>query len=193
MQHSDKPRIELAKAVAHAAAMKAAPTIDDSHREWVAFLHALERFWSKSTAHFKRSPKWGNWSHRFDQQRKQDELLSYLVNARGADEHGLDDIATLHPGHTTINPVSWEQGMSVSLETDANGNMINLKTKNPIVISHVKPQIRLLPVVNRGRTYDLPKQHGGVPITAGDAIAMADIALKFYKAFLDEAEAKFAD
>jgi hypothetical protein len=92
MKHSDQLKIELSKAREAIKSMRNAKTIDEFEESWKTFLGRLERVWSKSINHFGKSPKWNGWKGKFESLRKSDPLLSYLVNARGAEEHTVNEI-----------------------------------------------------------------------------------------------------
>ena len=53
-------------------------------------------------------------------------------------------------------------------------------------------QTRLLPVVNRGRTYPVPKSHLGRTINPEDVLAAAHAGWAFYASVLDQAEPSFS-
>ena len=82
--------------------MRASPSLEDFEEHWKHFLHRLERIWNKMKAHYGRSPKWGNWSAPVKSVRRKDPLLSYLCNARGAEEHTTNEITDREPSSIGI-------------------------------------------------------------------------------------------
>jgi hypothetical protein len=93
--------------------MTSAPSLETFELAWIEYLHRLERFWNRSLAHFSKSPKWAGWSGRYQTERRKDELLAYLTNARGADEHTVAPITERAAGGFGINPA---EGNSLHIE-----------------------------------------------------------------------------
>ena len=104
MQSSPKLQEELSRARDLVAAMEGSGTLSELEDHWKEYLGRLERVWFKAFAHYKRSPKWQGWQARFEKERKNDPLLSYLRNARGADEHTVSDIVEHQQSHIAIVP-----------------------------------------------------------------------------------------
>ncbi len=189
MQHSDQPGLELAKARTAIDSMKNAKTLDEFEENWKAFLGRIERVWAKGFGHFGKSPKWNGWQGKFEPLRRSDPLLSYLVNARGADEHTVNEIVGRAPGGVGINAA---EGNSLYIEhmTINNGN-IYIKSPQKIRVDLIPTRTTLLPVLNRGRTYPVPTVHLGKPVDPNNVIAIAEAGAAFYERFLSEAEAFF--
>ncbi len=189
MQRSDQPNLELARAQEAVAKMAAATSLDEYEEHWKEFLRRLERCWNKAYAHYGKSPKWNGWQGRIDRLRRTDPLLSYLVNARGAEEHTVNEITTRHPGGIGINPA---QGNSLYIERmEINNGTISIRSPQKLKIEFTPARMGLLPVTNRGRTYATPTWHLGNSIDAGNVQAVASLALRFYDQVLREAEAFF--
>ena len=187
MQHSDGPWNELAKAEAALGQLRVAVNVADRRTHWHHFLHAIERTWSKSVAHFKKSPKWSNWHKPYLDQRKDDPLLKYLTNARGAEEHADAEVVDAIPASVTFD-VSAESG---TLEFEMIDGEIKVFGGDAPIIGHQQEIFRPIAIVNRGVTYAPPTTHLDSPIDASDAIVLAEAALSYYRVFLNAAEAKF--
>ena len=190
MQHSDQPFIELEKAKETISAMESSESLGQFEEQWKEFLRRTERTWNKAHAHFGKSPKWNSWQRKVEQQRKSDELLLYLVQARGADEHTVNEISERQPGGIGINPAV---GNSLFIERMEirNGQIVELRSPQAIRIDLLPAQIRLLPVTNRGRKYEVPTSHLGSRIDPSNVIEIAKAAYSFYEKVLAEAEEKF--
>lgn len=189
MQHSDQPALELAKARTAIEAMRNAKALDEFEESWKAFLGRIERVWTKGLSHFGKSPKWSGWQGKFEPLRRSDPLLSYLVNARGADEHTVNEIVGGELGGIGINAA---EGNSLYIErmTINNGN-IYIKSPQKIRVDFLPSRTTLLPVVNRGRTYPVPTAHLGKPVDPTNVIAVAEAGAEFYERFLAEADEYF--
>ena len=181
MQRSEQPSIELTKARAAIDAMRAAKSLEEYEEGWKEFLGRIERVWTKAANHFGKSPKWNGWKGGFEPLRRSDQLLSYLVNARGADEHTVADIVGRQPGGIGINAA---EGNSLYIERmEINGGKISIKSPQKIRVDFIPERTTLLPILNRGRTYPVPTEHLGKPVDPMNVIAIAEAGVKFYDAF----------
>ena len=197
MQSSQAPHIEIATAKQAIESMREAESLDDSDQNWKLFLHRLERIWSKTLAHYRRSPKWGNWAAKFDRDRKSDMLLSYLCQARGAEEHTTTEVTGNEPGSVDINladGVGVQSDGSVLIEdlsfvSGPDGTRIF--SAQPLKLTFVPARVRIEPVVNRGRTYAVPHTHLGKAVDPTNLIFIANLALQYYEAVVAKAEEHF--
>lgn len=191
MQPIDKPWEQLRKAESYIEKMTTASSLGEYEEYWKEFLHNLERSWNKLTSHLKRSPKYQGWVERgkTEKLRRQDQLLSYLVNARGAEEHSVADISKQQPGGIGINPAF---GNSLHInKLEINNGQINIDSNQPIRIDFIPGKVVLMSVENRGRTYDIPSQHLGNDIKTNDPVEIAKLGVAFYKTYFEKAESHF--
>jgi hypothetical protein len=189
MQHSDQPAFELSKARAAIETMRNAKSLDEFEESWKVFLNRLERVWTKGLNHFGKSPKWNGWQGKFAPHRKSDPLLSYFINARGADHHTANEIVGRESRGIAINTA---EGNRLHIERmTIDSGKISIKSPQRIRVDFLPTRTKLLPVVNRGRTYPVPTLHLGNPIDPTDVIAIAEIGGQFYERFIIEAEAFF--
>jgi hypothetical protein len=189
MQRSDKPHEELRHAEAAIEAMRSAASAASFEAAWKEFLHRAERVWSKTTAHFGKSPKWSAWHGKFEALRKADQLLSYLVNARGAEEHTVAEITGREPGGIGINAA---EGNSLYIKRmEMRDGVLSIDSPQRLRIDFIPDQMTLAAVTNRGRTYAVPGEHLGKAIDARNVLGIAVMAISFYRAALAEAESFF--
>jgi hypothetical protein len=189
MQDSDKPMEELEKALHEIDLMRHSEELGEFEEHWKEFLGRLERVWYKACNHFSKSPKWNGWKGTYGQARKKDILLSYLVNARGADEHTIGEITAREPGGIGINPA---EGNSLYIENlEVKSGIVNIESPQKFRIDFIPGRVKLLPVTNRGRVYPVPANHLGNSIDPSNVITIAEIALQYYEKFLDEARTHF--
>lgn len=189
MQDSDKPDQELEKARSYIDRMRQAETLEQYEEHWKEFLSKLERVWHKAYNHFSRSPKWNGWKGKYEQARKKDPLLSYLVNARHADEHTVSEITGREAGGIGFGPA---EGNSLYIEKmELNNGKISIQSPHNIRISFIPGKVKLLPVTNYGRVYDVPTFHLGAPIDPSNVVAVAETAVGYYAKFLEDARAFF--
>ena len=189
MQHSEQPRIELKHAHYAMDSMRDAETLNEFEEGWKEFLRRIERTWNKMQSHYGKSPKWTGWQSKYESLRKKDQLLSYLVNARGAEEHTVDAVVSTNPGGITIDPA---EGNFMHIESlSLNNGVLKVKSPQKLKIDFILAAIELLPVVNRGRRYEVPKEHLGQAINPQDVSSVAKAAFAFYESALADAEKFF--
>jgi hypothetical protein len=189
MQQSPKLQDELARAREALVAMRSSKNLAELERFWKEYLGRIERVWFKLFAHYKRSPKWQAWQAPYEKMRKSDPLLSYLRNARGADEHTLADIVEHQQGQIAIVP--GEQGGTIRNIKVFEDGTYTAETTGTVGVEFNSSRIRLLPVVNRGVTYAVPRHHQGLAIDSDDVLKLAEIGLNFYEQLLRDAEIFF--
>jgi len=191
MKPIDRPWEQLKKASLEIEKMKSSTSLGEYEEHWKDYLHNLERAWNKLISHLKKSPKFQGWNRRgqIEKLRKQDNLLSYLVNARGADEHSIEDITAKEPSSIGINPA---EGSSLTLKSlTFNGNDISVESDQAVRIEFISGKVRLLPITNRGRVYEVPLKHFGQDLKSSDPVELAELAVNFYTEYFKEAEAYF--
>ena len=190
VQSSPKLQEELSRARDSVAAMKGSGTLSELEDHWKEYLGRLERVWFKAFAHYKKSPKWQGWQARFEKERKDDPLLSYLRNARGADEHTVSDIVEHQQSHIAIVP--GEQGGTIR-NLRISGGVATAETTGTSGVVFNPARIKLLPVVNRGVTFDVPGKHQGNTLDPENVVSVAEVGLQYYEKFLNEANTFFVD
>jgi hypothetical protein len=191
MKPLQKVREELKKARAALEEMRKTHDLISYEEEWKLFLIRLERVWNKLCNHLSTSPKYKNWPiiDHAKQLRKNDPLLSYLENARGADEHTIEEITERQPGGIGINAAIGNE-LHIEHMTVKNGNIF-IKSKQPIRIDFIPGKIKLKPIIKRGVTYNPPKTHLGNPIKSIEPIDVAEAGLNYYEDLIEEAEKYF--
>jgi hypothetical protein len=190
MQASEAPWVELRKAQEAIEEMKLSKDLDSFEESWKSFLGRLERVSNKTQSHYKKSPKWGPWWGPWKKRKEADDLLMYLTNARGADEHSVDSIVSRSHGGIGINPA---QGNSLYIEhmhVDGQGNIF-IQSPDELKIECIAAKMTLLDITNRGRVYHVPREHLGKAIDPSDVIAIANLGAQFHEDMLLSAEAYF--
>lgn len=190
MQRSPAPKVELDKALKSIIEMESAKSLDDFEESWKSYLFRLERCFNKAQAHYKKSPKWDAWWGTYKRLRASDDLLAYLVNARGAEEHSVEEIVGRDGGGIGIKAADGNSVHIESMSIDGRGN-IHIRSPQTLRIDFIPEKMTLLPVLNRGRVYAAPLSHLGKPINPGDVCANARLAHSFYAEFLLSAEQYF--
>ncbi|HSD36851.1 MAG TPA: hypothetical protein VLC92_05050 [Rhodocyclaceae bacterium] len=187
MQSTDASRIELKKAKLAIDGMLGAASMEIYEECWKEYLRRIERAWNKTSNHYGKSPKWDSWQGRIVKKRREDSLLVYLVNARGADEHSVSEIVARQPGGIGINPAFGTEIRNLRIQS-ANG-VFDIQSDTPLKIDFLPGKVSLLPVTNRGRTYPVPTSHLGKVIDSSNVVDVATLGLCFYEDVLSQAEA----
>lgn len=191
MQPIDKSWAQLKKAESFIEKMANSTSLDEYEEYWKDFLHNLERAWNKVTNQLNKSPKYQGWVERgrTEKLRRKDQLLSYLINARGAEEHSVSDISKQQSGGIGINPAF---GNSLHInKLEINNGQISIDSNQPIRIDFIPGKVELLEVENRGRKYEVPCSHLGEKIATNDPIEIAKLGIAFYEEYFKKAEKHF--
>jgi hypothetical protein len=170
---------------------KVATTKDFSTLEthWASFLVSAGRIFTKLEQGAKGSSKSRVWWDKQLQQRRTDPLLRYLWQARNADEHTLQRTNQLQPGSAKVVEPKKEDvaALERAMEKETRPWVpLGLGEWTP---EHVAP----LPVTNRGVHYDPPNEHLGKPITNSSPAHLGGLALAYFEAMLNEADAMGPD
>ena len=189
MQHSPQPSEELKRARIAIDNMRDSGDSREFEEHWKEFLHRVERSWNKARAHYGKSPKWSGWQSSHERARRTDQLLSYLENARGAEEHTVNEIVEHRPGGIGINAA---EGNSLYLERlEVNNGKVSVWSPQRLKIEFLPTKMALAPIVNRGKTFAPPSRHLGREVNPADVIGIAELGLKYYADAISSAEAFF--
>lgn len=169
--------------------MNASATVDNLELHWKDYLHAVERVWYKANAHYGRNPSWPGWKGTYETARTKDPLLSYLRNARGAEEHTVANITARDPAGMTLQ--AGGTGPAVVRGVSVTAGMIVIDGSGSMQLDFKPETVRLLPVVNHGVTYDVPLAHMGNALQDSSVLEVARTGLKYYERFVDECDKKY--
>lgn len=190
MNPATHSRDELSKAKAALETMTAAESMDAFEESWKSFLKHVERAWNKLIAHYSRNPKWDNWKGKIEKFRKADPLLSYVTNARGAEEHTIEPIVKKTPSLFGLNPGPTGSAHIRSMFTDDNGKLF-IDSDDDVVVTFIPAKVRLLEIVNRGRRYPPPTSHNGKTINPDEVLSLSAMVVDYYEDLLNRAEEHF--
>lgn len=155
-------RIALDKAAISASAASDAlrrSSNSDSYqqfsRSWSDFLTAFNRFYNALKVGKVVAPRSEKWYSEKEAERKKDPLLSYLFQARHADEHGVEPVILREAPSLTIG-----HGRDVFIENlvmrDGKITVTGTEDGKPITVRRHPEGARLVTVVNRGVSYPPP-------------------------------------
>lgn len=190
MQSSANIRVELQRCNELVGQLGAASTPEELEEKWQRFLGHLERVWNKCQNHFGKSPRWNGWKARYEMQRRTDPLLSYLVNARGAHEHTVADITEKKSGSIGLGA---GPGGSVHIKHLQIGTSGELRGEwdGDLAVTFTPERVDATPVVNRGRTYEVPTSHLGDKLLETSLPSLGRVGFGYYQSLVADAEAFF--
>lgn len=192
----DKKAIEKAESrfrVASKAASElgAAKSFQDFTDSWYSFLHASKGIYTVLEQGAKASAQSRQWFGAKARERKADELLQYVYEARNDDEHGLEPITALKRGGLAIGVA--KPGFSSSMVFNGTlgpGGSLNVEALDgkPVLIEHIPDSFVLGDIAPRGRPKMAPpKTHLGEPLPSQAPSAVAETTLRYMRGLVDEA------
>lgn len=189
MNPLEKPYYELEQAKSYLDKMRASKSLEDFEENWKHYLIRLERVWYKFLAVNQKHPKWDGWGGKHINVKKKDPLLSYLKQARGADEHNVTEITESTPGSTAINPA---QGNVLKINyLSINNGKILVDSDQPLKITFTPAKMRLLPVTNQSTLFPVPTSHLNNPIDPDDIIGIGEMGIDYYSKMLEDSKKVF--
>jgi hypothetical protein len=184
------PKAELRAAARAIAGMRSAKSLEEFEAEWRNLLSCLEKVWAKVERSCQpHKHKFQPWQGKYARIRKKDMLLRYLKQARDADNHSIQDFTAVKPGSRAINFVNPRGGYIQHMEI--RGGQVVAYAGDPIIVRDTPPHPVAVPVKNNGEWFNPPTSHLGQPVTTQHPLVLAELGLKFYQEFVNEAEREF--
>lgn len=183
-------KVELSRADAALARLKAAQDLPSAESAWSDFLTSSHRIFSKLEQGAKGDAKTTAWFGIYKHARRIDPVLRYVHHARNADEHGIVAItrrksATLALGvgpgtwrfDGTIGPGGHMQVTALGGQVEGTSKFVEF-TPAGLVLEAVKDRV--------GNLYDPPVDENGTPRSP---ISLAEEAFSRIRVLVAEAEA----
>ncbi|MEO7050147.1 MAG: hypothetical protein ABI128_00635 [Rhodanobacter sp.] len=166
LRHASRELISAREATER---MCSARDLGELNAEWASVLNHLEKLWVKTLqAGLEAEGDFRKWNRPWQEIKRSDPLLNYLTQARHADNHSTQDLASFVTGHITI-----QVGKGMSFE------MLE------------EPELAIDQVKNRGVKFTTPETHLGEQVTTRDPRNLAVHACNFYADYLDQVRATF--
>lgn len=187
-----KERLHVARG--KVAAMTTASDIKILAQLWEEFLTVQQQVFLRLKKAFERGPS-KLWSDTIDHERRTDDMLRYVEQARHANEHGINNITEKHNSMVAIKPRDGSTSLSVDyMEIDNTGPITKIvmdpATAAKISIDFTPGSVKLIAVRNRGVNYDPPSSHLGYPIICSP-IPIAELTIEYLAKKINEAEVMF--
>jgi hypothetical protein len=159
---------------------------------WYTFLTASKSIWTVLEVGAKDDPESRQWFALKSKQRRADELLTYLFEARNDDEHGIAPVTALKPGYLSIGKVEPGFSNSVFISGSFETELIVRSLDGKPVLIEEQPNTAKLAVINpRGRPpMDPPTTHLGEPLPDDSPLTVATLALNYLTKLIEEAAAR---
>ena len=187
LKHS---RAELTAAERAIDAMRQAPTLEEFEAEWRDFLNHLEKAWIKvERACQPQAAAFQPWQGMYLRLRKKDMLLRYLKQARDADNHSIQDIAEVKPGSQSYRFINPSGGHIKRMEIV--DGVVRHYEGDPMTVEIRPPEPVAVRVQNRGEWFNPPTSHLDQPVESQHPVYLAELGLRFYTRFVQEAAATF--
>jgi hypothetical protein len=157
---------------------------DRQEDAWWTFLLAADQVYQKLLSGSRNDPRARQWFGGKERERSDDPLLKYVHQARNADQHGLSP-STKRTKMTLVAVHGCE------VICDGGGNVLELKATVgvPMEARAVPPEIKLIPVRNRGVEFDPPGEHLGQPLIDGSPAEVATAAICHLRRLIEDAAA----
>ncbi|MHC8386748.1 hypothetical protein ACYZTM_01500 [Pseudomonas sp. MDT2-39-1] len=184
------PKSNLIAAGQAIEAMKNSVTFEGYESEWRDYLTHIEKVWVKTErACVSVQAKFQPWQGKFQALRRKDMLLRYLKAARDADNHSIQDLATMRDGSLSVS-FAEDEGIRSCRMQIKDGEVV-IHTDNPLVVTNTPPQPVALPVKNHGDWYNPPTSHLGLTLVTQHPTELATLGLRFYLDFVKDVERTF--
>jgi len=170
-------------------------TMEQFHDAWFSFLTASKSVYTALETGSKVSAQSKQWYGAKARERRDDELLQYVYQARNDDEHGLGPIVEEKPGMVAIgsNRPGYSQRTRISLNVEGGKVSISEATPRddkPVLVELLPAYVALAPVTARGnRIYPPPTRHLGGPLTNNRPLPVAELMVAYLEGILAEAGA----
>jgi hypothetical protein len=155
-------------------------------RNWKYFLDALRKAENKIWAALKDVTGFRRWFGQWEDRRKNNPLLNYCLHARNSDGHRIEEIA-VREGRMTIKAA--KEGSSHIRRILVTPKIQQVQYSGAAPAVDFVHRLRLLPVEDRGQTYDPPPEAQGEHPTPPHALA--EQAATNMEALIQEAERRF--
>jgi hypothetical protein len=187
----DKAQARLAKARESLARVDASRNFAEFESAWTDFLTATNSIYSVLEQGAKHDPRSRQWFGGKKNERRKDALLSYLHQARNADEHGIEPVAKRNPGHIAIGrhgEAVHIKELIVGSDGQFRGEFIPVNGRLP-TIEIANPHAELVTVRDDrfGDSFDPPTEHLGLILADRSPLGVARLGFAYHAALVDAA------
>lgn len=159
--------------------------------KWYVFLVTTKNVYTALEQGAKANAQSRQWFGGKKQERKDDELLQYLLQARDDDEHGLGAV-TEHVGdNIKLGPGGDGYSMNVRVTRFADHMLLEGLDGLPVNYEHEPAHFRLTPVTGRGPViYQPPTTHKQKPVGDNSPLGVGALVIVHLEALIEEARSR---
>ena len=186
----DKAKLRLEKAKLSLAQARTAKSYADFVSAWTDFLVHANSVYTILEQGAKASPQGRQWFGAKKKERREDQLLQYLHQARNADEHGLEPVSKLTAGSLSIGAEGSIHIEHLIIDKDGKVDLrLGPGSTGKPIIKVTPASAVLMPVTDDryGTTFHPPTEHKGKKLTDASPAAVAALGLAHHEALLAEA------
>jgi len=168
-------------------------------RGWTRAIDSIEEFWTKFFDEGKEKfSKFQPWAGSIDSQRKTDELLSYLYQARHQSQHGKIALEWEEEGALLIAPGFSGHIQNLAIFPDGTFEMASTPAPGSTTKSTLRfvgGDARLPPIINKRfkQTFNPPQEHLNKTCSGIKPLPAVELAIEFYVSVLNSAFEKFTE
>jgi hypothetical protein len=188
----EKGERKLRRATAAVTAMRAAASFNDFADAWDDFVIGFNGVYAALEQGAKKTQVATGWFARKQGERKADQLLQYLQQARNADQHGIAPLVSHKPGRIAIgvNKPGYSQSLYLkSLKVGPAGVEFDATSNDgkPVLLEVTPSTAILVQVTNRGNTFEPPALHQGLDVAGKGPTEVGTLALEYLTKLMEEA------
>lgn len=172
--------------------MKYTTDFSEFQESWENFLFRIERAWEFTERTLKSKQGFQQWHKPYTDLRKKDSLLVFLRQARNAEMHSVSPTVT-KPLKMAVVDKSGRGFQLNSISSRLENGTLTIDLDSPDILLDL--DTRILPTdpevvrfKNRGKWYNPPWEHLRERIRDLHPVALAELGLVFYRAYVNEAE-----
>ena len=174
--------------------MKFARTLDEKRQSWVDFIQPPHGFYIVMKQSVKGNPQATLWFGNVEKTRREDELLSYVFQARNLEEHSLENSTQLTPGSLAsgIAAPGYSNNVTYNGITINGVFQLNVTSNDgkPVLSRVIAPSATPKDVYDErsGKTYKVPNTFLGEELADTSFDTIAEKALEFIVKCTEEAK-----
>lgn len=180
----NKALIELENALKAIEAMEASKDLHSYERAWIDFVTYIDRTYNKIRAATPPDGKAHKILAKINQDRKNDDLLKYIMQARNSSEHSIDSITEKQAGGLSIGSGHKSNSGYIHSLIYKNGVVEQSPLNYNVIVEFSEEGLRLAQIRNRGVIYDAPTFHMGCKIAKASISKVARLAYDYYSKHL---------
>jgi len=186
------PKKDLKIAESAIERMKTTTNFGEFQEDWENFLFRIERAWEFTERTLNPVSGFQQWHKPYTALRKKDPLLIFLKQARNAEMHSVTATLT-RPLKMAVTDKSGKGFRLDSISSKLENGVLSIEMESPDIIVDVHSELiptdpEVVRFKNRGKWYNPPWQHMKERIIDLHPVALAELGLTFYKAYIHEAE-----